>query len=359
MLAKNSQVFASYITQCILVVLLWFGLTAFEFRRYRRHKLAKANPTPQQQPEKTKSVKPRNRTSLDDSDRVTHEGLFAEFLVQFHKTQCYFSTTLQIASLSYGIFGTDMLITFMLTPIATNGVLPVIFAFVLLLRCRKASMDVVLLTAACWLLSSVVYWILYASIIPINEDFSSEERRYLAYQQFMYKLSAFDTCGGYSALAACPEYPNVGQSKILQASDRLTVLTPLIWSFSTICFVITLAFKFRRWLRHHNYEKAKQNEESEVADGEHGDAEPSHPDEDEHASPFLRSNKRLTMAYVVVTMCFLAGIGMQLSLLSIGTSLKMMNRHDWSFGQIVAVTIWAPPLLGYAYDELKKTISER
>lgn len=284
-----------------------------------------------------------------EDEQVTHHGLFENFLVQFHKSQCYFSATLQIACLSFGIFETDMLHTFMLTPIATNGVLPIVFAFVLLLRCGKASMDVILLTTACWLLSSIVYWILYASIIPINQDFRSEDREYRAYQQFMYKLSAIDACGGYSALAACPNNFDLGKPDILRASDKLSVLTPLIWSFSTICLLITLAFKLRRWLRKPDYEEVRQSESGEIIRGENSASEAHRPAEEAHSRPFVH-----TIAYVLVTMCFLAGIGMQLSLLSIATSLKMMNRNSWSFGQIVAVTIWAPPVLGYVYDELKK-----
>ena len=31
----------------------------------------------------------------------------------------------------------------------------------------------------------------------------------------------------------------------------------------------------------------------------------------------------------------------------------MTNRRDWTFGQIVAVAIWAEPLLGWGHDEVK------
>jgi hypothetical protein len=57
-------------------------------------------------------------------------------------------------------------------------------------------------------------------------------------------------------------------------------------------------------------------------------------------------------AYVLVTFCFLAGAGMQMALLSIATSLKMMNRKDWGFGQVVAITIWVPPLVAYVSREV-------
>jgi hypothetical protein len=56
-------------------------------------------------------------------------------------------------------------------------------------------------------------------------------------------------------------------------------------------------------------------------------------------------------AYVLVTLCFLAGAGMQMALLSIATSLDMMDRWDWGFGQVVAITIWVPPLIAYVYRE--------
>jgi hypothetical protein len=39
--------------------------------------------------------------------------------------------------------------------------------------------------------------------------------------------------------------------------------------------------------------------------------------------------------------------------------LNMMNRMHWSFGQIVAVTIWAEPLLGYLYNEEKLLLKSR
>jgi hypothetical protein len=92
-----------------------------------------------------------------------------------------------------------MLMTFMLTPLATNGVLPVICAYILLIRYNKASFDITLLTTLCWLLSIIVYWRLYSSIIPINRDITSDKRANLAYQQFMYKLLAINECGGLPA----------------------------------------------------------------------------------------------------------------------------------------------------------------
>jgi hypothetical protein len=299
----------------------------------------------------------------------SHQQIFEDLVVQFHKAQCYFSATLQIASLSYGIFETDMLVTFILIPLATNGVLPIVFAFVMLFRCGRATMDVTMLTVFTYLLASIVYWILYSNIIPINA-MMSDKRRYTAYQQFMYKLSAIDACGGYSALAVCPDNFVLGRQQIFDASHNLRVLTPIIWAYSTTCLIATLFGKVMKWRRSREQTDAQHTHQGHsLIPGEDSDDTPenhstthttttsvSHP---HGAPPFLRSRLGASVTFWFTTTCFLAGIGMQLSSLAIGTSLNMMNRMHWSFGQIVAVTIWAEPLLGYLYNEGKLLLKSR
>jgi len=338
--------------QCALVILLFFGLTGFEIHSHRR----RMHPKPGQSAERpdaesTNESNPKSQANTEE--KVTHRSIFENVLVQYHQAQCYFSATLQIASLSYGIFETDMLITFMLTPLATNGVLPVIFAYILLIRCGKATPDVTLLTLLCWTLATIVYWVLYSSIIPINSDIKTEAKRYRAYQQFMYKLSAIDACGGYSALAVCPqnnELTQLARTDISRASHKLRVLTPIIWAFATFCLFGALVIKLRHRLHHRERKQKDKAQRGEYTDAEQKRLNKTQPDAESTPLTGLRMN----IVYYVVVLCFLAGMGMQLSLLSIGTSLKMTNKDNWGFGQIVAVTIWAPAVLGYIYGELKK-----
>lgn len=177
-------VFASYIMQCIIVVLLWVLL--FALRRPGPEDSQDTSDTGEKSPKVTPPKHAINTTitapSKQTKEQRTHLSVLEKLLVQFHVAQCYFSATIQIAALSYGIFSTDLLITFMLLPLATNGILPVVFGFILMFRHGLDSFVIALLTIACWLLSSIVYWVLYASIIPINEKFESEDRRYKAYQ---------------------------------------------------------------------------------------------------------------------------------------------------------------------------------
>jgi hypothetical protein len=174
--------------------------------------------------------------------RRTHLSNVEEFLKKFHITQCYFSSTIQIAALTCGIFSTNMLVTFIVIPLATNGVLPVVFTLVLLYkRNEKLDPDVMILTVGCWILSSVVYWVLYSHVIPINGDRIFMDADYAIYRQFYYKLSAIDACGRYSALAACPnKLGRLGRGEILDSSFRIRALTPIIWTFSTVCLLAIL-----------------------------------------------------------------------------------------------------------------------
>jgi hypothetical protein len=161
--------------QCAFVVILWFIFTGIKIRT-----IFGRETTPTQ--EHTSGI---HEDSQDDSGFVnykeqkqTQQGMFVQFLEQFHKAQCYFSATIQIAALSYGIFDTDMLVTFMLVPLATNGVLPVVFTLFLLYdRDTHLGADVILLTTICWILSSLVYWTLYSHVIPINSDLTGSFMR--------------------------------------------------------------------------------------------------------------------------------------------------------------------------------------
>ncbi|KAL1594594.1 hypothetical protein SLS60_010355 [Paraconiothyrium brasiliense] len=369
-------VFSSYIAQCMLVVFLWFGLWAFHHlkprirkkketrnnRKAQRHEGIPGNPSKNDEHDNLDQEYLSSKLPEKEEEPSSHQELFEKCIVDFHKTQCYFSATIQIAALTYGIFGdTNFLITFMLLPLATNGVLPVIFTYYLMVyRTGKATLDTTLLTTTCWLLSTIVYWVLYSSIIPINSNITNDEKRYRAYQQFVYKLSALDECGGYSALAVCPVNDRTGlfEDELIKASNRLRILTPIIWSFATLCLLYTLVIKTAAWLTHRD----------EGKDAENGDA-PFHPAKQDGKADIGAGrivdhilhgkSKKLMVPYCVSTLCFLAGIGMQLSLLSIGTSLKMMDRKDWGFGQIIAVTIWVPPLVEWIYSALKKIVTQK
>ncbi|KAH6704377.1 hypothetical protein BKA61DRAFT_740098 [Leptodontidium sp. MPI-SDFR-AT-0119] len=265
-------VFISYVMQLIFIGCLWLGFLIFAIRQ-RKNRQPQRPPNPGE-----------------------HYKIGTNLLSSFHASQCFFSATLMIASLNYGIYTPSMLVTFLLIPLATNSILPIIFAYLLLLYHKKSSTGTTLLTLTVYVLSSVVYWSLYTQLIPLGNSITAEE----IYQNFRFKLSAIPACGGFSGLSICdvngvssPALFNAGN-----ASMRLKVITPMIWGYSTLILLIYWYIKF------------------------------------------------------------IGGALGKLNILWIAEELHMIDPKGWTFGQIVAVTVWIPPLLEYAYCEVKEVIRD-
>ena len=337
------QIFASYMMQCLLVLILWFGLTGSEFlTTHRKNRSAKATHIAH---ETRKKTAPKSTSE----DKETHHDNFETLLTHFHQVQCYFSGVLQIVALSVGIFDIDMLSVFMFLPLATNGILPIAFTYVMLLRSRKATTNATLLTTSYWLLASLVYWVLYSNILPFNTQTRNEDQAYRDYQQYLYQLSALDACGGSSALAVCPDTFTIGRAEIFSSSHKLRVLTPIIWTFSTFILLVALCEKYKTGFWNRRHEKIVHNSRAEIHDykGEERTGPPI------HAHLSQRSLFDHPVFYGLVSFCFLVGMAMQLSMLTICLELNMMDKKDWSFRQVLVITIWAPPLLDYVCREVR------
>lgn len=263
-----------------------------------------------------------------------HKKRFIDLLNEFHKAQCFFSITLMIASFTQDIYDTNMLITFMLVPLATNGIIPVVLAYLFLVHYKKIHLGTTIYTLSTYVLASIVYWSLYAHVISTGPTSNR-----IAYQQFVYKLSEIPACGGYSALAVCPHQKPVGINEVARASKKIRALTPTIWTLSTIVLLALLGYQaYGYWHQDRNTAVNTDNSHSEKENPSPGQ---------ENQSPRI-----WRMAFLLMTAVMLACLGMQLSTLSISKSLNMMDAFDWSFGQIVAVTIWIPPILEYVYKEI-------
>lgn len=290
--------------QCALVVVLWIGLAVFSFRRARRGW--------PDRPSKASSV-------------GSHFASWIDLLLEFHKAQCYFGSTLMIAVIVSNILDIDFVITFLAIPLATNSILPIIFAYFLLVYYQASSPAITLLTAVDYLLSSVVYWILYSRLrLPPGMT------RGDMYKRYRLGISATAACGEYSGLAVCPYDSSRSPefSEGISARTDLRVLTPMIWTWSTFVFLALLAHSAFVRIRAYRSRRPRTKPAGES---------------------LLRWQR---MAFWLTTLVFLAGVGMQISVLSTAIKLNMVDANGWSFGQVIAVTIWIPPLLEYLCAEL-------
>ncbi|KAK4153027.1 hypothetical protein C8A00DRAFT_44031 [Chaetomidium leptoderma] len=256
----------------------------------------------------------------------SHFASWIGLVLECHKAQCYFGGTLMIAVIVSNMFDVDLVITFLITPLATNSILPLIFSYFLLVYFRASSAAITLLTAVVYLLSSVVYWILY-NHLPLPPGMTRGDM----YKRYRLNISSISACGQYSGLAVCSDEFSQG----IAARTSLRVLTPLIWTWSTLVFLGLLvhqAYHARTIIRIHRSK---------------GSSDSIHPNAAGRLPlPWQRA------AFWFTTLVFLAGVGMQISVLSTAIRLDMVDANGWSFGQVIAVTVWIPPLLEYVCGEI-------
>lgn len=133
------------------------------------------------------------------SDLGNYFASCIDMLLECHKARCYFGGTLMIATIVSNIVDVDFVVTFLILPLANNSILPTIFSYFLLVYYRASSTAITLLIAFVYLLSSVVYWILYPRL-----QLSTDMARGNTYKRFRSSVSSLGVCGQYSGLAVCP-----------------------------------------------------------------------------------------------------------------------------------------------------------
>lgn len=290
-------------------------------------------------------LKVRRKDKPRRSRVLTHEEALVSGLIDFHKAQCFFSGTVQIASITYGIFKTNILNNFLLLPLATNGLIPIVLAYIMVIRYGRSSTYLAALTVVTWLLSSFVFWVLYNQLIGIT--FSEEGvKNPQLYYQFMLQSSANPSCGGYSGLTLCPDRLVWTPQGILPEADRIKEAPPYIWGWSTMSLFATLVIHYRPRLKR----KETQDETTRQR----------HPYDGQRKNRLLsglRQKAVIDGLFWIFIAIPIAILGLQISLLF--GELSMMDHENWSFGQIMAVTIWAPPIVEYLYLLARKSITQK
>lgn len=235
----------------------------------------------------------------------------------------------------------------MLLPLATNGTIPVMLAYILIYRYGRKSTYLTTLTFLTWLLSTIVLWELYRKLIGVTTLVQSADPRlgsdepvyYPLVNRFMDDISNLDSCGGHSALTVCPESGYAygdAFDKMISASHRMRTYPPLIWTWSTMLFFGTLMVHYMPRLTWTANTVGNPKEEvpqwQTLTD-----------------LKWLRMLLTPSAAFWFAVAVSIAAIALQLGLLALNGTLNVINNKDWSFGQIVAVMIWAAPFAEYLH----------
>ncbi|KAL2039291.1 hypothetical protein N7G274_007959 [Stereocaulon virgatum] len=257
-------------------------------------------------------------------------------VVGFHKAQCYFALAIQIAALvltagqaSYSASPWDDYINDELCYIvATNGYIPVIFTLAYISFFGRRSWYLISLSFCSFVLSTTTLAEVTRIFWGVPVDYATDGSVLCG------------ACGGHSTqdliAAWCPPNtatPDVGAFKAAKGWWNWAIWAVcLFWLIHTAwkMDMSTLTLFFRRWIPGHNY----------PAKGE--------PIFKKIGSSFAGLWRKLRIVYIFFPISWATAFGYQYS----GFALFFQHSeisNSWSFGQIVAITVWIPNFAEFIY----------
>ena len=309
------QVTTSYVIQSLLIVLCWVALAVSGYLLWRHRR---------------RSQKPRPSES---------RNILLKSIPGFHAAQCYFSIPLAVAAFYTNPFTMDPLNAFGLLPVSINGFLPQIFTLMVMHYHDLGSWYPLILTNTSYVLNTIIFWAVITYLNGIKGQGT-------ALHAAAYKsLGGIESCGGMTGIGIClPFQEDSPPAFLIQRYGRAAWigirLAPWIWAWCTICLLL-LTFSTGNQLRNRSHNALKT---SYVA----------------YVNGWIHRTLGGTPAYGVMSVVFLAGIVYQAVMFYSFVSLGLVDLHTWSFGQIVAITVWVPPVVDYlhlTFSELKSQVN--
>ena len=268
-----------------------------------------------------------------------HKKAIFPALVSFHKAQCYFSSTVQVAALvliheSQNAATSSFVDISALIVLATSGFIPVTFGLASIMRFGRQSWYLVILSYITFLLASAnlfLFVVLAGEYGDLNDDYSSFQNN---------GLDADGTCviGGNVADTL---FPLCGSSLLNNNTiSSSAIITWWVWAAWAICMVCI--FLCLGW-------KSEDQMLLKIARSMLDFALTRYP---RMRLPwkFMRRIHGLLLIFIITsTLCFIVQFRL----------IYIFNRHSfvssvWSFGQIIAVTVWIPSLFEFGYNEYSK-----
>jgi len=327
-IADDEQITISYVIQSILVLFSWLGLAIASTISFYR-------PIGSESAEKAKDV-------------------FLDNLNRFLQAQCYFSIPIAVSTLITDPFHLDTVNGYGFLPVAINGFLPQTFTLLQLHRHKRFSWYISSLTFLSWLLSTINFWAIvkYLSIERIGTR-DAEFR----------SLFKIESCGNLNALTLCIQAQSVspigwffyiklkssafGAPLLFGTSTIGTLILPTVWVFCTTNLLLLLLL-------------GHQCLGSTGLKIFHSRG---------HATPTQRSRKGGLLTnvrslfvnpwtatigfYVASSMYFLSTVYQGLLYYNY-FALKLVDPAGWSFGQIIAITVWIPVISDYLHLQFSK-----
>ncbi len=286
---------------------------------------------------------------LADSTRTLHTEALVAALVSFHKAQCFFSSTIQIAALilvnhvlrvgfigkNYSVKpGADTGDVIVLNLLAISGLLPVTVVFLCISRYGRQTWYAFILTLVAVLLATAT---LAATFYIYTQTFFLEYFRALGAHGTLASEVVNEDPSIECGTDVPPEQliislcgPEILDNNNLHSSTVTSKWIWVIWVNCIIWLALCLGMMIRKVQR--------------------------------AMATILRENATFAVLskYRVGLLLFLVTFG--LSFAAQFVLFSIYARHAfispiWTFGQIIAVTVWAPSLIDFIYIEYSKSLS--
>ena len=264
--------------------------------------------------------------------RQDRKDEFISSLVEFQKAQCYFVIAVQIASmvLMHNIQQTSEENMVVIPITAAIGVQAPIFTYLAVAKYGRQSSYLLSLTVATWILVTAVMWTAYR-IIFIN-------------QSILYETNLVPTCGNQDLSGFCGTFgfDSFGHTAALQ-SDIYAWFN--LWIVIWVLSIFLLCSAIGQWFQLTKFPRVRSKVESLDPHGKIGRymrvpryvgarfcqyLDPDH-------------GKDQWIFYSILGL-FSSSLCVELYQLVYICTLNLEDSGNWSFGQIVAVLVWAAPL---------------
>ncbi len=219
----------------------------------------------------------------------------------------------------------DPLNAFALLPVSINGFLPQIFTLTVLHYYDLRSWYPLMLTYVSYLLNTIIFW-------PVVKYLNLIRGKGTALKARAYKsLGDIDSCGGMTGIALClPFQHDSPPAFLIQQYGSVawfgTRAAPWIWTWCTAVLLLLTLLQFRSTERK-SWEKTYLGS---IVD-----------------RIYLMFQSIVT--YGVISVVFFAGMIYQAVMFHSYVALGLVELDTWSFGQIVAIAVWIPPVLDYLH----------
>ena len=268
-----------------------------------------------------------------------HFEIFKVALRSFHSAQCYYAISLQIAAL-IALYGHSTTIgslwdELVVLVVSADGLIPVVIAFYALANVNRRDMYMAVLTGATVLLSSITGYhvIQHVKHVDFNETSLS-----LVDQVSDVEWPA--ACGGTGLQYLCPS--PYGQPEVYNAPTWLKAIAISVDIIVILLFLCSIFLhlpdKLRSKLSSGLFKNSSKIDRSKEGRASGGFAQ------------------YMLFAVHVIAGILLAFFGAVefffLHALIAGNYL--LNRSDWSFGQIVGILIWVSIIIDFSVEEGSK-----